>query len=141
MGPPYCFYQLVLFGLLWLLVMLYDAWSSKCVATQQRSFPPITPRHKRSSASKPFVGLTHKPHCAACAQEATYPQPLPPMPPDLIPLLNHRRRIAASWVEATYAPMAIPVAAHGGSSSVPPARATFWSIMAPSFMANGYQSN
>jgi len=92
MIPHHFFYQLVLFGLLWLCVMLYDAWPSGGVPDEQRPVKPITPRRTRSNKPKPFAGLTHKPHCAACEHEATPPQPPPPVPPDPIPPTNRRPR-------------------------------------------------
>ncbi len=92
MIPHHFFYQLVLFGLLWLCVMLYDAWPSGGVPDEQRPVKPITPRRTRSNKPKPFAGLTHKPHCAACEHEATPPQPPPPVPPDPMPPTNRRPR-------------------------------------------------
>jgi hypothetical protein len=82
MIPHLFFYQLVILGLLWLWVMLHYAWSSRCVATQQRPVTPITPPRKRSNEPKPFAGLTHKPHCAACEHDATHPKTPPPVPPN-----------------------------------------------------------
>ena len=92
MMPYHFFYQLVLFGLLWLFVMLYYAWPSQCPATPQRPVEPILPPPKRSNEPKPFAGRTHKPHCALCEQEARPPQPPPPVLPDPMPPTNRRPR-------------------------------------------------
>ena len=62
MIPHLFYYQLVILGLLWLFVMLSYAWPSPGVTTT-----PILPHRQRSNEPKPFAGLTHKPHCAACA--------------------------------------------------------------------------
>src|SRR5262245_5810905 len=69
MIPHQFYYQLVVLGLLWLCVMLHLAWPSRDVTTQTKPAKPLTPRHQRSTELKPFAGLTHKPHCALCAQE------------------------------------------------------------------------
>ncbi len=78
MIPHLFYYQLTVLGLLGLFIMLYYLWPSPGVTTPTTSSKRITPRHKRSNELKAFAGLTHKPHCAACAQEATHPQPPPP---------------------------------------------------------------
>jgi hypothetical protein len=55
------------------------------VTAQTKPVKPLTPRRKRSNDPKPFAGLTHKPPCALCAQEAAYPQARPPVPPEPMP--------------------------------------------------------
>jgi IS1 family transposase len=92
MIPHLFFYQLVILGLLWLCVMLHYAWPSRCVATQERPVTPITPPRKHSNEPKPFAGLTHKPHCAACEHDATHPKTPPPVPPNPMPSTNRRPR-------------------------------------------------
>jgi IS1 family transposase len=92
MIPHQFYYQLMVLGLLWLCVMLHLAWPSQCVATMQRSVKPITPRRQRSHEPTPFAGLTHRPHCAACAHDATHPQAIPLMPPAPMPPTNRRPR-------------------------------------------------
>jgi hypothetical protein len=84
MIPPLFSYQLVVLGLLWLCVMLHAVWPSRCAMSHQRRTAPepIKSKRKRANAPKPFAGLTHKPHCALCAQEATTPTPPPPVQPD-----------------------------------------------------------
>jgi len=85
------FYQLVLLGLLWLCVMLHDAWPNECAGGDQRPSQPLPPPRKRSSDPKPFPGLTRKPCCAACEQAAQEPAaPPPPAPPP--PITSSRGR-------------------------------------------------
>jgi len=87
------FYLMVVWALLWLFFMLHVAWPSQGGVTLQRPGEPepIKPRHTRSKAPPPFVGLTQKPPCALCAHEASHPMPPPPMQPDPRPP-THRRR-------------------------------------------------
>ena len=68
MVPDLFFYELGLIALLWLCVMLQWAWPSDpaTVCPTAPESPP--PRPKRTREPKPFAGLTHKPHCDACAQ-------------------------------------------------------------------------
>jgi len=74
------FYQLVLVGLLWLCCMLHYAWPSSHVADLPRLPQPLPLPRKRPRVPKPFPGLTHKPHCEACAQAAV-PRPQAPCTP------------------------------------------------------------
>ena len=81
----------MLFGLLWLCIMLYHAWPSDCLAGDQRTSTPAKSPRKRSRDPKPFPGLTRKPHCAACEQVAQEPAaPPPPAPPP--PITSNRGR-------------------------------------------------
>jgi hypothetical protein len=73
MIPHLFYYQLTVLGLLWLFIMLYYLWPSPGVTTPTTSSKLITPRHKRSNELKAFAGLTHKPHCAACARRPRTP--------------------------------------------------------------------
>jgi IS1 family transposase len=85
------FYQLMLLGLLWLCVMLHYAWPNACTGGDQKPSKPLPPPCKRSSAPKPFPGLTRKPCCAACEQAAQEPvAPPPPAPPP--PITSSRGR-------------------------------------------------
>src|SRR5215831_1340561 len=78
------FYELLLFGLLWLCVMLPWVWSYDRAAPGPTTPKPAQPPRTRSHDPKPFPGLTRKPHCATCepaAQEAAAPPPPTPPPP------------------------------------------------------------
>jgi hypothetical protein len=81
------FYQLVLIALLWLCLMLYYAWPSA------RATPRATPpRRKRRREPTPFVGLTHKPPCDACAHAHDPRPPAPGAPPPRLVMTRGRRR-------------------------------------------------
>src|SRR5919202_871894 len=91
MVSHHIFYQLVLLGLLWLFMMLHVMWPSDRPAGDQRPSKPLLPPRKRSSAPKPFPGLTRKPLCATCEQAAQEPAALPPpLPPP--PITSRRGR-------------------------------------------------
>src|SRR2546425_4392355 len=86
------FYQLVLVALVWLCIILHWVWPSDSVAACLTTLEPPPPRRKRSREPKPFVGLTTKPHCDACAH-ANAPRPQPPAaPPPRIVMTRGRRR-------------------------------------------------
>src|SRR5713101_2478036 len=93
MIPHLLFYQLAVLGLLWLFVMLHSAWPSRCATAQGTPATPITPRRQRSKEPQPFAGLTQKPHCALCDQEALHPKPSPPLLPDPMHPTNRRPRV------------------------------------------------
>ena len=86
------FYQLVLLALVWLFMMLSYVWPSNRTAEGQRPLQPIQPPRKHSKEPKPFAGLTHKPPCAACEQDAMHAKLPPPVPPDALPSTNRRPR-------------------------------------------------
>ena len=90
MGSDLCFSELLLVGLLWLCIMLHDAWRSDRPAGNQRTSTPAKSPRKRSNDPKPFAGLTRTPHCAACEQAAQEPAPPPPAPPP--PITSNRGR-------------------------------------------------
>src|SRR5499433_2330063 len=92
MIPHLFYYQLVIWGLLWLCVMLHLPWPSRCTTAQGTPAQPILPRRQRSKDPKPCAGLTHKPHCALCEQEAVHPQAAPPVPPEPMPPTHRRPR-------------------------------------------------
>src|SRR5215510_13732873 len=92
MIPHLFYYQLMVLGLLWLFVMLSLAWPRPSGAQAPRSATPSTSRRTRGKEPEPFVGLTHKPHCSACEQEALHPLPPPPVPPEPMPPTNRRPR-------------------------------------------------
>jgi hypothetical protein len=85
------FYELLLWGVLWLWVTLHYAWLCHRPAGDQRTSKPAKLLHKRSRDPNPFPGLSHTPHCAACEQAAQEPAaPLPPAPPP--PIISSRGR-------------------------------------------------
>src|SRR5438132_1741246 len=92
MIPHLFFSQLVILGLLWLFVMRSYAWPSPGVTTRTKPATPILPHRQRSNEPKPFAGLTHKPHCAACAYDAPRPQAPSPVPSEPMPATNRRPR-------------------------------------------------
>ena len=75
-------YQLALIALLWVFLLLSWVWPSELAAARPIPPTPVPPPRKRSTAPKPFAGLTHTPHCEACTQGVvTRPQaPCPPPP-------------------------------------------------------------
>jgi hypothetical protein len=91
------FYQLMFLGLLWLCIMLYYAWPNTCPGGDQRPSKPLPPSRKRSRDPKPFPGLTHQPHCEACAQAAV-PRPQAPCapPPRIVSTRGRPRQVDTS---------------------------------------------
>src|SRR5215471_6787984 len=83
------YYQVALFVLVWLFVMLHVTWSKPGLPT-----PPVPaqPKRNRSNEPKAFEGLTKKPHCALCERDTAHPNPPSPVPPDPMPLTNRRPR-------------------------------------------------
>jgi IS1 family transposase len=83
------FYQLALLAIIWLFVLLHLIESKPGVTT-----PPVAakPKRKRSTEPKAFQGLTQKPHCVLCEQEAGETPPAPPRRPDPMPLTHRRPR-------------------------------------------------
>src|SRR6266704_1812748 len=90
MVSHHIFYQLVLLGLLWLFMMLHVMWPSDRPVLAPRPPQPVAPPRQRSKEPKPFAGLLHKPHCAACEQAAQDPEALPPPAP--LPIISRRGR-------------------------------------------------
>src|SRR6266581_2854392 len=87
------FYQLVLIALVWLFLMLSWVWPSAPAAARLIPPTPVMPPRKRSTAPKPFPGLTRKPHCDACEQTIEDRRlPLPSAPPPKIIATRGRRR-------------------------------------------------
>src|SRR5499427_8048426 len=83
------YYQLALLALIWLFIMLHLSWPGRSVPPPA---PPIKSKPKRSTEPKAFEGLTHKPHCALCAQETGETHPPPPVRPDPMPPTHRRPR-------------------------------------------------
>ena len=87
------FYELLLFGLLWLCVMLLRVWSYDHAAPGPTTPKPAKPSRQHSGDPEPFPGLTRKPPCVACEQAAQDPAtPPPPAPPPPIPSTHGRPR-------------------------------------------------
>ena len=86
------FYQLALIALLWLCCMLHWVWLSDRPMVPSRPPHPTPPRRKRRREPKPFVGLTRKPPCDACAHASGLRPPAPSAPPPRIILKRGRRR-------------------------------------------------
>ena len=83
------YYQLALFVLVWLFVMLHVTWSKLGLPA-----PPVPaqPKRNRSNEPKAFEGLTKKPHCALCERAPAHLKPPSPVPPDPMPPTNRRPR-------------------------------------------------
>jgi transposase-like protein len=92
MIPTLFFYAFLLVALVWLFLMLYWLWPNNPDARFQAIPTPQLPRHKRSREPKPFVGLSHKPPCALCEQEAASPTSPSPSPPTPMPSPHRRPR-------------------------------------------------
>src|SRR5215471_14543164 len=91
------FYQLGLIVLVWVFLMLYALWPSEPMATRLPTPEPLMPLRHRSKEPKPFLGLTHKPHCEACEQgvESRREPPCAP-PPPLVSTRGRRRHVDTS---------------------------------------------
>jgi hypothetical protein len=95
-------YQLVLLALVCLCLILHARWSSNRHVAYRSLPKSLAPLRKPFKAPKPFAGLTYKPHCAACEQEATSPKSPPAVPPDPMPVSNRcSRRGSATQVMLT----------------------------------------
>src|SRR5215475_8058420 len=92
MVSPLFYYQLALLALIWLFVMLPLSWPRRSAPPPTAPATPIKSKRKRSTESKAFEGLTHKPHCALCEQEIGETPPAPPRRPDPMPLTHRRPR-------------------------------------------------
>src|SRR4030095_12104777 len=84
MMPDPLFYQLLLCAFVGLCLMLhlvcpYDGATAGPTTPRPAKAPP-----KRSRDPQPFPGLTHKPHCEACAQAAVLRPQAPCAPPPRI---------------------------------------------------------
>ncbi len=92
------FYQLGLIALVSLFLILYGLWPSEPAAARPMPPKPLMRQCKRSKKSKPFLGLTRKPYCAACEQaiEAPRLQPSPPPPPTVTSTRGRRRHVDTS---------------------------------------------
>src|SRR5262249_14832257 len=86
------YYQLALLALIWLFVMLHLGWPTRRASPPPAPGMPLKPQRKRSTEPTTFEGLTHKPHCVLCEQEAGETPPAPPRRPDPMPLTHRRPR-------------------------------------------------
>jgi hypothetical protein len=79
MGSHHVVYQLILFALIWLVIILHLIWSKPGVSAPVTPAEPepLKPKRPRSNALKPFEGLTQKPHCALCERDALHPKAPP----------------------------------------------------------------
>src|SRR5215831_5684891 len=90
------FYQLALIALVWLFFLLLYAWPSER-ARRPHPAAPIALHRPRSTAPKPFAGLTQKPHCALCEQDVPHPQAPSAVRPDpMLPTHRHPRTVETS---------------------------------------------
>src|SRR5262252_1642305 len=93
MVSPLLYYQLALWALIWLCIMLPLSWPGRSATPPTPPATPIKPKPKRSTEPKAFEGLTHKPHCALCERETGETPPAPPPRPDPMPPTNRRPRM------------------------------------------------
>ena len=77
------YYQLALLAIVWLFIMVHLTWPKPGVTA------PAAPAEPEPKA---FEGLTKKPHCALCEQEAASPKAPPPVPPDPMAPTHRRPR-------------------------------------------------
>ncbi len=94
MVSPLFFYQLVLFVLLWLFVIMHLTRPKRRVtAPDTLADPePLKPKRHRSNEPQPFEGLTKKPHCALCERDTVHPKAPPSACPGPMPPTNRRPR-------------------------------------------------
>jgi IS1 family transposase len=92
MIPTLFFYAFLLVALVWIFLMLYWLGPHHPDARFQAVPTPQSPRHTRSREPKPFVGLSHKPPCTLCEQEAASPTSPSPAPPTPMPSPHRRPR-------------------------------------------------
>ena len=97
MMPDPLFYRLLLVGLVWLCLMLHVVWPYDRATSGPTTPRPAKAPRKRSSDSKPFLGLTRKPPCAACEQAHEHvSQPPSCPPPRIVPTRGRRRHVDTS---------------------------------------------
>src|SRR5712691_78865 len=104
------FYQLGLIILVWVFLMLYGLWPSEPMATRLPTPEPLMPLRPRSKEPKPFMGLTHTPHCAAWEPGVKSHREPPCAPPP--PLVSTRGR--RSHVDTSHHGCPAPACREGG---------------------------
>src|SRR5216683_6636390 len=98
MMPDPLFYQLLLVGLVWLCLILHVVWPSDRATAGPTTPRPAKAPPKRSSAPKPFPGLTRKPPCAACEQAHEHgPQPPSCPPPRIVSTRGRPHQVDTSF--------------------------------------------
>ena len=87
-------YQLVLCALLWLFIMFHLTRPKPGEGAPVTPAEPesLTPKGPCSHEPKPFEGLTQKPYCALCEQEAGESPPVTLVRPAPMPWTNRRPR-------------------------------------------------
>jgi hypothetical protein len=90
MMPDPLVYQLLLVGLMLLYPMSHIMWPyDRKTSGSPTPLSAKAPR-QRFRTLKPFPGLLHRPHCAACEQAAQVQEALPP--PATLPIICRRGR-------------------------------------------------
>jgi transposase-like protein/IS1 family transposase len=86
------FYTLLLFALMWLYLMLHMLWPTERAAPCSTASKPTLPRCQHSKEPKPFLGLIHRPICAACEHAADDRPQAPSSPPPVLAFTRGRKR-------------------------------------------------
>ena len=107
MVSPLFFYQLVLFALIWIFVLLHLTWPTRRLTAPATPTKPVPLKPKRlhSHDPQPFEGLTQKPHCALCERDTAHPQAPPPVLPAPMESTHRRPRevdTSMHWCPHTY---------------------------------------
>lgn len=92
MGHNQLFDALLLLYLLWLSLLMYWVWLRRRPSGSQTTPMLTTPLQTHSKELKPFPGLTHKPHCAACEHAVEPHPPVPSSPPPRLMFARGRWR-------------------------------------------------
>jgi hypothetical protein len=101
MVDHFLFYDFLLIAFLWLGAILYERWARTQAATGPTTRKLATPLPKHFRNPKPFPGLTHKPHCAACEQASAPGEPVPLPPPPLSTLQGRPRQVDTTKYKAS----------------------------------------
>jgi hypothetical protein len=93
MGHDWLSQNLLLFGLLWLSMLLCWAWLRGRPTTSPPTLTPAKPAKQRSKELTPFAGLLHKPLCEACEHADASRLQAPWAPPPVLTFTRGRRRV------------------------------------------------